>query len=185
MKSPPPLPLRRDHTAIPLSLGDGRSASRPPRCRVAMSLCGGSAFEANLSWMLRRRLLFAALLTLAPSLIFFIRDVVDTNLPPHLSCFALGFHLTRCFPKDERFGPTSQVRRAAVSVSSNIAEGHTRQGREFAHFLSVAHGSLAEVESQLLLAVELEYLPLEKTCTALSLASEIRRMAIALTKNLN
>jgi serine/threonine-protein kinase len=57
-----------------------------------MSLCRGSAFEANVSSLLRRRLLFAALLTLIPSLVFFIRNIVDTNLPPHLSCFALGFH---------------------------------------------------------------------------------------------
>ncbi|HEY0007805.1 MAG TPA: four helix bundle protein, partial [Tepidisphaeraceae bacterium] len=64
--------------------------------------------------------------------------------------------LTRSFPADERFGLTNQVRRASVSVSSNIAEGHARSGREFRPFLSIARGSAAEVESQLLLAVELE-----------------------------
>ncbi|MGL6096524.1 MAG: four helix bundle protein [Fimbriiglobus sp.] len=54
------------------------------------------------------------------------------------------YTLTKGFPRDERFGLTNQVRRAAVSVSSNIAEGHARQGREFPHFLSIARGSLAE-----------------------------------------
>lgn len=56
-----------------------------------MSLCGGSAFQADLASLLRRRLLFAALLTLLPSLMFFIRNLIDTNLPPHLSGFALCF----------------------------------------------------------------------------------------------
>jgi len=79
--------------------------------------------------------------------------------------------LTKAFPKEEQFGLTSQVRRAAVSVSSNIAEGHSRQGREFAHYLSVARGPLAEAESQLLLAVELDYLHPDRLAGALSLAS--------------
>jgi four helix bundle protein len=114
-----------------------------------------------------------------------IRDFKDLIVGRKAISFGKEIYsLTQCFPRDERFGLTSQVRRAAVSVSSNIAEGHARQGREFVHFLSVARGSLAEVESQPLLAVELGYLPLGETTMALSLASEIRRMAIALTKNL-
>jgi four helix bundle protein len=92
--------------------------------------------------------------------------------------------LTRAFPRDERFGLTSQLKRAAVSVSSNIAEGHARQGREFKHFLSVARGSLAEAESQLLLAVELGYLKDDALVQARNLASEIRRMAISLANKL-
>jgi four helix bundle protein len=92
--------------------------------------------------------------------------------------------LTRAFPRDERFGLTSQVRRAAVSVSSNIAEGHARQGREFSHFLAVARGSLAETESQLLLAVELGYLKSESLAQTLGLCSEIRRMAVSLANKL-
>src|SRR5262249_38220058 len=77
------------------------------------------------------------------------------------------------------------VRRAAVSVFSNIAEGHSRQGREFAHYLSVSRGSLAEVESQLLLAVELGYLTAEQLTVVLALSGEIRRMAISLAKKLS
>jgi four helix bundle protein len=62
--------------------------------------------------------------------------------------------LTRRFPREERYGLTAQIRRAALSVSSNIAEGHARQGREFISFLSIARGSLAETESQLMFAVD-------------------------------
>ena len=72
------------------------------------------------------------------------------------------YTLTKSFPREERFAITSQLRRAAVSVSSNIAEGHARQGREFPHFLSIAKGSLAEIESQLLFANRLGYVDQEK-----------------------
>ena len=66
--------------------------------------------------------------------------------------------VTRAFPGDERFGLTAQMRRAVVSVPSNIAEGQARHGRrEFVQFLSHAEGSLAELDTQLTLAVELAY----------------------------
>ncbi len=94
------------------------------------------------------------------------------------------YRLTRCFSRDERFGLTAQVRRADVSVSSNTAEGHARQEREFAHLLSVVRGSLAESESQLLLAWELDSLRAEDHSLMLGLASEIRRMAAALANRL-
>ena len=73
----------------------------------------------------------------------------------------------KCFPSEERYGLTSQIRRAAVSVASNIAEGaRRRHKKEFLHFLDTANGSLGEVEYQLHLARRLgyfgeeEYLPL-------------------------
>jgi four helix bundle protein len=63
------------------------------------------------------------------------------------------------FPKDEIFGLTSQLRHAAVSVPSNIAEGAARHGsKEFAQFLNIAIGSISEIETQLLIAVDLGYL---------------------------
>jgi four helix bundle protein len=66
------------------------------------------------------------------------------------------YAMTRAFPGDERFGLTAQVRRAAVSVPSSIAEGQARRGRkEFVQSLSYAEGSLAELDTQLTLAVEL------------------------------
>ena len=69
------------------------------------------------------------------------------------------YRSTRKFPADERFGLTSQLRRAAVSVPSNIAEGHTRnQSGDYLRFLSIARGSLAEIKTQLVIANELEFL---------------------------
>lgn len=63
------------------------------------------------------------------------------------------------FPSGERYGLTSQVQRSAVSVPSNIAEGAARSGpKEFAHFLNVARGSLSELETQLLISVDLGYM---------------------------
>ena len=67
--------------------------------------------------------------------------------------------LTQDFPKQETYGLTSQVRRAAISIPSNIAEGHTREHiKEYLHHLSMAQASLAEVETQLEIAARLEYL---------------------------
>lgn len=66
---------------------------------------------------------------------------------------------TKSFPKDELFGLTSQMRRAAVSVASNIVEGCARHGEaEYLHFLEVAYGSARELEYQASLAVRLGYL---------------------------
>ena len=63
------------------------------------------------------------------------------------------YRITRQFPKDELYGMTAQIRRAAVSVPANIAEGHGRNSRgDYAHFLRVAQGSLKELETHLLLA---------------------------------
>jgi four helix bundle protein len=69
------------------------------------------------------------------------------------------YRLSQAFPKEEMFGLTAQMRRAAVSIPSNIAEGAARTGdREFAQFLSIAKGSLSELETQLLIATDLGYM---------------------------
>ena len=70
------------------------------------------------------------------------------------------YRISRGFPSDERYGLTSQLRRAAVSIPSNIAEGHaTRRTGSFIRHLSIAKGSLAEVETQLEIARRLGYVP--------------------------
>ena len=94
------------------------------------------------------------------------------------------YGLSGSFPREERYGLTSQVRRAALSVPSNIAEGHARQGREFFNFLSIARGSLAEVETQLLFAVDVGYLSMEQLTSAFALADEVKRMAAVLSRKL-
>jgi len=67
--------------------------------------------------------------------------------------------LTKSFPKDEQFSLTSQVKRCAVSIPSNIAEGCGRQSsKETIHFLHIARGSLFELETQLILASDLDYI---------------------------
>lgn len=93
------------------------------------------------------------------------------------------YRLTQDFPSEEKFGLTAQMRRAAVSIPSNLAEGQARHtSGEFVQFISYAEGSAAELDTQLILAVELSFC---KKTTALSiyeLIEEIRRMLNALRR---
>jgi len=87
------------------------------------------------------------------------------------------YSVTRAFPKEEMFGLASQMRRAAVSVPSNIAEGQGRDSeKSFALFLSQARGSLHELETQLELARNLGMISQETAARLLEAASEITRM---------
>ena len=73
------------------------------------------------------------------------------------------YSLTKLFPKEERYGLTSQIRRASVSIPSNIAEGCGRKTqKEFLHFLHNSFGSLKELECQLMLSRDLNFIPAEK-----------------------
>ena len=95
------------------------------------------------------------------------------------------YQLTRGFPRDERFGLCSQLQRAAVSIPSNIAEGHARDStKEFLYHISVAMGSLAEVETQLLLAKELGYSTQSDVGELLTALDRIGRMLRGLKKSL-
>ena len=95
------------------------------------------------------------------------------------------YRLTKAFPKEELYGLTSQVRRAVVSIPSNIAEGQGRKGtKEFLNFLSIARGSLMEVETQILLAERLSYLAPTESTKALSLMEEVSRMLSGLRASL-
>jgi len=96
------------------------------------------------------------------------------------------YHLTERFPKAEIYGLTSQLRRAAVSIPSNIAEGRQRQhSREFLQYLSIASGSLAEVETHVQIAGRLSYVDKEQIENVLNKSAEIGRMLNGLRKSIN
>ncbi len=87
------------------------------------------------------------------------------------------YQLTASFPRDERFGLTNQVRRAAVSISSNIAEGHGRGSEaQLIHFLYIARGSAFEVQTQLMLARDLDFCSPASSKISESLCDEVGRM---------
>jgi four helix bundle protein len=93
---------------------------------------------------------------------------------------------TAQFPSEEKFGLTSQMRRAAVSIPSNIAEGHARTGSgEFLHFLSIASGSVAELETQILLSIDLCYLDSASADALLNQLDSIGKMLRGLQRSLN
>jgi four helix bundle protein len=102
-----------------------------------------------------------------------------------LAMVKLIYELTRSFPPDERFGLVIQMRRAAVSVPSNIAEGQSRHTRgEFIQFISHAEGSLAELDTQLLIAIELGFCSSPQAEGLLSLVDELQRMLNGLRQKL-
>lgn len=87
------------------------------------------------------------------------------------------YRVTQDFPREEIYGLTSQLRRAAVSVPSNVAEGHGRNSRrEFHQFFGHARGSLLEIETQLEIARDLGYLPVSAAAELLAEASEVGRV---------
>src|SRR5262245_35337049 len=93
------------------------------------------------------------------------------------------YRLTREFPKEELFGITSQIRRAAVSIPANIAEGQGRNTtREFAHFLGIARGSLSELETHLELASRFGFVDESKCADVMELAARVQRILAGLRK---
>jgi len=93
--------------------------------------------------------------------------------------------LTRKLPKEELYGITSQMQRAAVSIPSNIAEGHARTGKkEFSRFLSIASGSKAELQTQLLICVDIGFLSESDIYVSIMLSEEVGKMLSALIQKL-
>ncbi len=102
----------------------------------------------------------------------------------------LVYQVTRAFPKEELFGLTSQMRRCAVSIPSNIAEGKGRYSdKDYARFLSIARGSLFELKTQIDIATELEYLQINSNDDSLKiindLIDEVGRMLTAMIRKLS
>jgi four helix bundle protein len=96
------------------------------------------------------------------------------------------YDATKVFPREEIYTLTSQVRRAAISIRSNIAEGQGRQTtNDFRHFLSISRGSLAEVETQILLAERLGYLAAEPRQSLCDTIAEVGRLLNGLINSLN
>jgi four helix bundle protein len=95
------------------------------------------------------------------------------------------YNATKQFPRDELFGLTSQLRRAAISIPSNIAEGQGRSTTaDFRRFLSIALGSCAEIETQLMLAHDLGYLADSSSEHLIERVSEVARLINGLYKSL-
>lgn len=97
----------------------------------------------------------------------------------------LVYQATDSFPAKEVYGLTAQIRRAAVSIPSNIAEGQGRYStRDFLHFLSIARGSLKEVETQVLIAERLGYMDDHRRSSLLALTEEVSRVLSGLAGSL-
>jgi four helix bundle protein len=95
------------------------------------------------------------------------------------------YRLTQQFPREELYGLTNQLRRAAVSVPSNVAEGQGRGvGNEFAHHLRIANGSRQEAETQIFIGVRLGYLTEQEAAAALGLGDECGRLVTRLHQSI-
>jgi four helix bundle protein len=110
----------------------------------------------------------------------------------HLNSWIKSFELvkvlygvTSAFPNEERFGLTSQIRRAAVSIPVNIAEGASRKGKkEFIHFLHISLGSLTELDTLLLLSRDLNFIPKDKSDVLINELDIIEKLIYGLIKKL-
>ena len=102
----------------------------------------------------------------------------------YLLCLKI-YEVTKEYPREEKFGLSAQSRRAGVSASSNIAEGYGRKStKQYIQQLYVSYGSICEIETQIMLAKDLNYMVEEKFCAINSLITEVERMLIALIRSL-
>ncbi|MCB1228959.1 MAG: four helix bundle protein [Verrucomicrobiae bacterium] len=112
------------------------------------------------------------------------RDLKVWNLAMDLA--ASIYEFSKQFPNDEKFGLVSQIRRASVSIPSNIAEGHGRRStRDYIRFLRIARGSIAEVETQILLSNRLGFSDADTSEQLLGKLDELGRMLASLIKKLD
>ncbi len=96
-----------------------------------------------------------------------------------------SYRVAKLLPKTENYGLIGQIQRAAVSVPANIAEGHGREHLgDYLRHLSFANGSLMELETHFLIAVELGYITREQSATLMRMTSEVGRMLNGLTRRL-
>ena len=96
------------------------------------------------------------------------------------------YQITEKFPPFEIYGLTNQMRRAAVSIPSNIAEGQERNSvKEFRQFLAIALGSVAEIETQLIIAKEIDYLTEAEVEPFMAIIDRLRKMTRGLIKSIN
>jgi four helix bundle protein len=95
------------------------------------------------------------------------------------------YKITATLPNEERFGLSSQARRAAVSIPSNIAEGHGRKSTgAYLNHLSIAYGSLMELETQIQIALRLDFIGTDKSATLITQTTEIGKMLNGLKNSL-
>lgn len=98
---------------------------------------------------------------------------------------SLVYKLTKIFPVDEKYALTSQVKRAVVSISSNIAEGSGRNtNNDFAHFLDIALGSAFELESELLIAIDLDFITSNDCENIFEQLDEVQKLIVGFQKYL-
>ncbi len=97
------------------------------------------------------------------------------------------YKLTSCFPYDERYGLTQQIRRCSVSIPSNIAEGYRRGQKEYIQFLKIALGSCAELETQLSLALDIGFIDKENEDfeNTYKLQEEVSKLLATIIKKMN
>jgi four helix bundle protein len=110
------------------------------------------------------------------------RDLEAWRLGMDLAVSVYG--LTKTFPREEMYGLSSQLRRAVISIPSNISEGHQQGTKSYAHFVSLALGSLAEAETQVELANRLRYTTTKDVEAVSALATDLRRVLHGLRRSL-
>ena len=116
-------------------------------------------------------------------MVFAFENIVVWQKAHQFTC--LVYRITKCFPEDERYGLTSQFRRAAVSIGANIAEGYKKLSKaDKLRFLNISEGSLAECQNYILLSKDLKYLSNDNYILLHDYAMEVGRLLTAYCKGI-